>query len=92
MVSPSRVMFEIYRDPEFQGRHHVIFFTELNDHNRDKEIPKAIRGINIFDGFLTGDHREEANEKIKDILRALDNGESMTADQIREHLVKYIES
>lgn len=47
----KKVMFEIYRDSDFNGKFKVVYFTELGEHDKEKEIEDAMRGEHIFDGF-----------------------------------------
>ena len=40
MIS-DKTMFEIYREEGYGRKYRVVYFTELNDHNRETEISKA---------------------------------------------------
>lgn len=91
MNDMNKVMFEIYRDPEFQGRYHVVYFTELDDQNRDKEIPCAMRGTNIFDGFLVGSNKDVAKSKIDKILKQLNEGINIPSESIQHILKDHLE-
>ena len=51
-------MFEIYRDIGYGGAYKVVYFTELGEHDKEKEIDDAMRGEHVFDGFLL--HRERS--------------------------------
>ena len=41
---PDKIMFEIYKDVARNGNYQVIYFTELDDHNREAEINRAANG------------------------------------------------
>src|SRR5689334_7170547 len=49
---PDKIMFEIYKDVARNGDYRVIYFTELDDHNREAEINRAANGEHIYDGFI----------------------------------------
>ena len=41
LFESDKVMFEIYRETEYTGRYRVVYFTELQDHNKETEINHA---------------------------------------------------
>jgi len=88
-MESDKVMFEIYREEGYNRRFKVIYFTELNDHNREFEINRALAGEHFFDGFIKNFKREEAKEKIAGILRRLNDGEAVSHDEIRTILEPY---
>ena len=61
-IQSDKVMFEIYRDAEFGRRYHVVYFTELDEHTKDKEINDAMRGEHVFDGYLRNYTKQEILE------------------------------
>jgi hypothetical protein len=83
-------MFEIYRDPAWSGKYRVVYFTELNDHNRELEFNHAMRGEHFFDGFLRNYGKEEAKSVINQLLDRLNSGEKLDAAQVKEVLEPYI--
>ena len=40
----DKTMFEIYRDLRFGSHFRVVYFTELQDHNKESEINRAMAG------------------------------------------------
>ncbi len=86
----KKVMFEIYREADFGGRFKVVYFTELGEHDKEKEIDNAMRGEHIFDGFLLHRERNEAKQIVDDILQRLNNGEKIDATAIRENLQPFL--
>ncbi len=64
-------MFEIYREPAAAGRYRVVYFTELDEHNQEKEINDAMRGEHVFDGYLRNHNKEEAKRIVTEILERL---------------------
>ena len=41
LFESDKVMFEIYKETEYTGRYRVVYFTELQDHNKETEINHA---------------------------------------------------
>ena len=62
-IQSDKVMFEIYREPEAAGRYRVVYFTELDEHNRELEINDAMRGEHVFDGYLRN-HKKQEGKRI----------------------------
>lgn len=85
----EKVMFEIYREP-YQGRYKVVYFTELQDHNKEFEISRAMAGDHFFDGFIRGFKRDEAKEAISRLLERLNSGEPLSVADAEEQLKPYM--
>ena len=83
-------MFEIYRETEYTGKYRVVYFTELQDHNKETEINHALTGEHFYDGFLKNYRKEEAKEIISGILDRLNSGERMDAQQVEAALGDHI--
>ena len=58
---------EIYREASYNRRYKVVYFTELNEHNKESEINRAMAGDHFFDGFLNGAHKDEAKVIDRDV-------------------------
>ncbi len=86
----DKVMFEIYREAHYNRTYRVVYYTELNDHNRDTEFNRALAGDNVFDGFLAGQTKERAKEIIKDLLSRMNGGEDLSPDAIRAELAEHL--
>ena len=41
----DKIMFEIYKENIYSDRYRVVYFSELDDHNKDKEIDRAMKQI-----------------------------------------------
>lgn len=90
MVSHSeKVMFEIYRDAAPDGAYHAVYFTELDHHNREAEISRALHGRHVFDGFIRFDLRSQAKKTINEILERLNDGEELMPADIERALKPY---
>jgi len=86
MTDEKRVMFEIYRDADDQGRFRVVYFTELGEHERELEIASAFRGEHVFDGFILTRERFQAKSAINSILDRLNSGEPVGQAEIEREL------
>ena len=83
-------MFQIYREPAFNRRYRVVYFTELDEHNKDAEINDAMRGEHVFDGYLKNYTKEEAKRVVAEILARLNNGETVGAAEIEGRLKPFM--
>jgi hypothetical protein len=86
----EKTMFEIYREASYNRRYKVVYFTELNDHNKEAEINRAIAGDHFLDGFLYDQTKEEAKVVIERALERLNNGEPMSPTDLQKHLGKFL--
>jgi hypothetical protein len=86
----DKVMFEIYRDPAYSGRYRVVYFTELNDHNRETEFNHALAGEHFFDGFIRNYGRDEAKQAIASLLERLNNGETVGKEEVESVLKPFM--
>jgi hypothetical protein len=78
MLFPSdKVMFEVYRETGYTRQYRVVYFTELNDHNKESEINHAMAGEHFLDGFLKNYGKEEAKQIIDSLLARMNNGERL---------------
>jgi hypothetical protein len=88
-VASDRIMFEIYRETTYSGRYRVVYFTELNDHNRDTEINRALAGEHFFDGFIKSLRKEEAKTIIEAAVARLNAGEDVDPQSLAAALAPY---
>ena len=82
----DKIMFEIYKDTTYQGRYRVVYFTELQDHNKEAEINRAMAGDHFFDGFIRAYGREQAKETVNKLLERLNDGESISRKEVEREL------
>ena len=78
----DKVMFEIYKETTYSGRFRVVYFTELQDHNKEWEISRAMAGEHFYDGFIRGYKKEEAKQAIDRILKRLNEGERLDRAEV----------
>lgn len=86
---PDKIMFEIYKDIARNGDYRVIYFTELDDHNREAEINRAANGEHIYDGFIRNRGKDQAKLVLGSILERLNSGERIARDEIEKELQPY---
>jgi len=86
----DKTMFEIYRESTYTGKYRVVYFTELQDHNKESEINRAMAGEHFFDGFIRNLHKEEAKEIIESLLLRMNSGEALGAEHIVKELGEHL--
>lgn len=82
MLESDKIMFEIYKESAYSERYHVVYFTELEDHDKDKEIDRAFAGEHFYDGFIRSNQSDEAKEILENVLERLNEGEVVEASEI----------
>ena len=90
LFESDKVMFEIYRETEYTGKYRVVYFTELQDHNKETEINHAPAGEHFFDGFIKNFGKDEAKEIIDSILSRLNEGEPVPPEEIERALGEHM--
>ncbi len=81
-------MFEIYREADYDRRYRVVYFTELDEHNKASEINRAMAGDHFFDGFLRELSKERGKAKVAEIVTRLNAGEALTAEAAERELAE----
>jgi hypothetical protein len=89
-IESDKTMFEIYREASFGRSHHVIYFTDLDEHNREREINDAMRGEHIFDGYLRNYRKEDAKRAVAQVLERLNAGEALSRADIERELKPFM--
>ena len=90
LFESDKVMFEIYRESQYSGQYRVVYFTELQEHNKETEINHALAGEHYFDGFIKNSGKDEAKEIIQSILGRLNSGEKMDPQEVELALGDHI--
>ena len=88
-LASDKIMFEIYKETTYNGGYRVVYFTELQDHNKESEISHAIAGEHFYDGFIKNYRKEQAKEAIDKILERLNSGESISPAEVERQLQQY---
>ncbi len=89
-MQADKVMFEIYREAGYNQRFRVLYFTELNDHNRETEINRAMAGEHFYDGFIRNPKKDEAKKAIDEIIGRLNSGEDIRPSELEQRLQGYL--
>ena len=90
MFTHSKVMFEIYRESGYDRRYRVVYFTELDEHNKDQEIARATAGEHFYDGFLREESLPEAKRVIGQVLERLNRGEALGPGELERLLADHL--
>jgi hypothetical protein len=85
-------MFEIYKEATYSGRYRVVYFTELQDHNKEHEISRAMAGEHFYDGFIKNYGKDQAKETIERLLERLNSGERLSPDDLARELKPFTPS
>jgi len=85
----DKIMFEIYKDTLYKKDYRVVYYTELNEHNKHTEINRAMAGEHFFDGFIKDYRKNEAKKIIEKIVSDLNEGTGVTQEQVKEMLREY---
>jgi len=91
-LTSDKIMFEIYKETTYSGRYKVVYFTELQDHNKESEISRAMAGEHFYDGFIRNYRKEQAKEVINQILERLNSGEKIGTAEVERQLQRYAPS
>jgi hypothetical protein len=86
----EKIMFEIYREASYNRRYKVVYFTELNEHNKETEINRAMAGDHFLDGFLKDSGKDRAKAIIDRTLERLNSGEKVRPDELERELNEYL--
>jgi hypothetical protein len=90
LFESDKVMFEIYRETEYTGQYRVVYFTELQDHNKETEINHALEGEHFFDGFIKNHGKDQAKEIIGTLLARLNDGEKLDPHEVERALGEHM--
>jgi hypothetical protein len=88
-LATDQIMFEIYRETTYSGRYRVVYFTELNDRNRDTEINRALAGEHFYDGFIKALRKDEAKKIIEAAITQLNEGQAVDPDALAKALAPF---
>jgi thiaminase len=88
-MESDKVMFEIYREGTYNRKYRVVYYTELNENNKEWEINRAMAGEHFYDGFIRNYRKDEAKEIIEGLLKRLNEGENLSPDDVENALGQY---
>ena len=85
----DKIMFEVYKESTYSGKYRVVYFTELQDHNKEAEINRAMAGEHFLDGFIRAYRKDQAKEVIDKLLSRLNDGEAISKADFEQELKPY---
>ncbi len=85
-LESEKTMFEVYRDTAYSGSYEVVYFTELQDYNKETAINRALAGEHFVDGYLRNHRKEEAKKIIDSLLERMNSGEKISPEEFLEAL------
>ena len=88
----DKIMFEIYKEATYTGQYRVVYFTELQDHNKEFEISRAMAGEHFYDGFIKTYRKQQAKDAIDKLLERLNGGEPLRPEDFARELKPFIPS
>jgi thiaminase len=89
-LESDKVMFEIYREAAYTGKYRVVYYTELNENNKEWEINRALSGEHFYDGFIKNYRKDEAKDIIDAILKRMNDGEKLGPTDVEAALTEFI--
>lgn len=90
MTDTDNIMFEIFRVAGEPRDFRVIYFTELDEHDRDARINQALAGEHLFDGFIAERSAPQAKAAIADLIEQLKRGDELASQQIETILAAHL--
>lgn len=88
-MQSDKTMFEIYREEGYGRKWRVVYFTELNDHNRETEISRAMAGEHLFDGYIKNYEKDAAKVVIQQFVDGLNRGDKPDVAILVRELAPY---
>ena len=76
-MESDKIMFEVYREGTYTGKYRVVYYTELNENNKEWEINRAMAGEHFYDGFIRSYKKEEAQDLIESLLKRMNDAEQL---------------
>ena len=89
-IEADKTMFEVYRETAYSGAYRVVYFTELQDHNKESEINRALAGDHFVDGFIRNHGKDDAKDVIDKLIDRLNSGEKIPAEEFLSALGEYL--
>ncbi|MFQ5872796.1 MAG: hypothetical protein ACE5JL_03210 [Dehalococcoidia bacterium] len=85
-IESAKIMYEIYQEEGYDGRYRVVYFTELREHNKEREINRAMAGRHVYDGFIQEWRKEEAKAIINVFVERLNAGDPPSISELEAAL------
>src|SRR5437660_8158538 len=89
-MESDKIMFEVYREGTYTGKYRVVYYTELNENNKEWEINRAMAGEHFYDGFIRSYKKEEAQDLIESLLKRMNDAEAITPEQFEQAIRAFV--
>ena len=86
----DKIMFEIYKENTYSKEYRVVYFTELYEDNKEREIDRAMKGDHVFDGYILSIKKYRAMKQIEDIIQRLNDGETLDVQYLKKQLKEFL--
>ena len=86
----DKIMFEIYKENTYSKEYRVVYFTELHEDNKEREIDRAMKGDHVFDGYILSIKKYRAMKQIEDIIQRLNDGETLDVQYLKKQLKEFL--
>ena len=86
----DKIMFEIYKENTYSKEYRVVYFTELNEDNKEREIDRAMKGDHVLDGYILSIKKYRAMKQIEDIIQRLNDGETLDVQYLKKQLKEFL--
>jgi len=90
VATADKIMFEIYREPGYNRRFRAVYFTELDEHNKEQAINAALAGEHVYGGFISGTQAVRAKQAIAGLLARLNAGEALDEAAVEREMEPFI--
>lgn len=80
----------MFREGGFNRRYRVVYFTELDEDERDVEIAAAFEGEHFYDGFIAAADSQAAKEALSGFLARLNDGRGGTSEDLEALLARFL--
>ena len=85
----DKIMFEIYRESGYNRQYRAVYFTELDEHNKEHEINAALAGEHLHSGFIAGSLSRDAKRMVNNVLARLNAGEPLDGQAVERILAPF---
>jgi hypothetical protein len=86
----GKIMFEVYRELAFDRRYRAVYFTDLDEAQRDAAIEAACAGEHVFDGFIKAEDREAATRVLESFLARVNAGANASVEELAGLLAAFL--
>jgi hypothetical protein len=86
----DKIMFEVYREASYNQVYRVVYFTELEEGERDEKIDAAMSGTHFLNGFIRSADREAARAVLGSFVARLNRGDAGTSAELASQLAPYL--